>query len=227
MVDLAPLRRGFFVRWAETRTVCAWAYSQAGSRFVSEARDRVTGGGGARPPAGAARLPCAVCNRLCGLAFESAGLLSQPARASPAYEAKLSPASAGLFLRAARSDWWRMRRTLVQPTCGAALGWRACVRERSASPVMARHMTHLAPLAGLLFGDPCPTPLAPCGCRRSPAACDYVALASRRNTGRILTERYRGFRATCNSPSPLRPAVMAITSPRTRSCERPLAVVSI
>ena len=34
-----------------------------------------------------------------------------------------------------------------------------------------------------------------------------LAVASRRNTGRILTERYRGFRATCNnSPYPLRPA---------------------
>ena len=33
--DLAPLRRGFFVRRAETRTVCAWVYSRAGSRFVS------------------------------------------------------------------------------------------------------------------------------------------------------------------------------------------------
>ena len=66
-----------------------------------------------------------------------------------------------------------------------------------------------------------------CGVGSDLTACDYVAVASRRNTGRILTERYRGFRATCNSPSPLRPAVMAITSPRTRSCERPVAVVSI
>ena len=38
-----------------------------------------------------------------------------------------------------------------------------------------------------------------CGVRPDLTACDYVALASRRNTGRILTERYRGFRATCNS----------------------------
>ena len=33
--DLAPLRRGFFLRRAETRTVCAWVYFAAGSRFVS------------------------------------------------------------------------------------------------------------------------------------------------------------------------------------------------
>ena len=46
-------------------------------------------------------------------------------------------------------------------------------------------------------------------------ACDYVAVASRRNTGRILTERYRGFRATYNSPSrapPLRPACEPATA---------------
>ena len=81
-----------------------------------------------------------------------------------------------------------------------------------------------------------------CGVGSDLTACDYVAVASRRNTGRILTERYRGFRATCNSPSPAPPgladhphtidrcddatgenlrAVMAITSPGTRSCERP------
>lgn len=36
-----------------------------------------------------------------------------------------------------------------------------------------------------------------CGVGSDLTACDYVALASRRNTGRILTERYRGFRATC------------------------------
>jgi hypothetical protein len=41
-------------------------------------------------------------------------------------------------------------------------------------------------------------------------ACDYVALASRRNTGRILIERYRGFRATCNSPFPQRIAAQAL-----------------
>ena len=41
-----------------------------------------------------------------------------------------------------------------------------------------------------------------CGVGSDLTACDYVAVASRRNTGRILTERYRGFRATCNSPSP-------------------------
>ena len=36
-----------------------------------------------------------------------------------------------------------------------------------------------------------------CACGVGPdlTACDYVAVASRRNTGRILTERYRGFRA--------------------------------
>ena len=45
-----------------------------------------------------------------------------------------------------------------------------------------------------------------CGVGSDLTACDYVAVASRRNTGRILTERYRGFRATCNSPSPLLPA---------------------
>src|SRR6476620_600629 len=44
-----------------------------------------------------------------------------------------------------------------------------------------------------------------CGVGSDLTACDYVALASRRNTGRILTERYRHFRATCNLPSPLRP----------------------
>ena len=32
--DLAPLRRGFFVRRAETRTGGGWHYSRAGSRFV-------------------------------------------------------------------------------------------------------------------------------------------------------------------------------------------------
>ena len=41
-----------------------------------------------------------------------------------------------------------------------------------------------------------------CGVGSDLTACDYVAVASRRNTGRILTERYRGFRATCNLPSP-------------------------
>src|SRR3954452_24158660 len=44
-----------------------------------------------------------------------------------------------------------------------------------------------------------------CGVGSDLTACDYVALASRRNTGRILTERYRGFR-TCNLPCPLLPA---------------------
>ena len=226
MVDLAPLRRGFFVRWAETRTVCAWAYSQAGSRFVSEARDRVTGGGGARPPAGAARLPCAVCNRLCGLALSRRACSLNPREQALHTKPNLAPLRRGFFCAP---------RVQIGGGCGELLCNQRAARRwggglafgQIASPVMARHMTHLAPLAGLLFGDPCPTPLAPCGCRRSPAACDYVALASRRNTGRILTERYRGFRATCNSPSPLRPAVMAITSPWTCSCERPLAVVSI
>src|SRR4051794_30667205 len=28
--NLAPLRRGFFVCWAEPRTVCAWVYRLAG-----------------------------------------------------------------------------------------------------------------------------------------------------------------------------------------------------
>ena len=65
-----------------------------------------------------------------------------------------------------------------------------------------------------------------CACGVGPdlTACDYVAVASRRNTGRILTERYRGFRATCNSPRAARfanGAVMAITSPGTPSCQRP------
>ena len=51
-----------------------------------------------------------------------------------------------------------------------------------------------------------------CACGVGPdlTACDYVALASRRNTGRILTERYRGFRATCNSRSPQRIAAQAV-----------------
>jgi hypothetical protein len=55
-----------------------------------------------------------------------------------------------------------------------------------------------------------------CGVGSDLTACDYVAVASRRNTGRILTERYRGFRATCNSPSPLLPAcdpALALRSP--------------
>ena len=54
-----------------------------------------------------------------------------------------------------------------------------------------------------------------CGVGSDLTACDYVALASRRNTGRILTERYRGFRATYNSPSrapPLRPACEPATA---------------
>jgi hypothetical protein len=42
------------------------------------------------------------------------------------------------------------------------------------------------------------------------SACVIWAGASRRNTGRILTERYRGFRATCNSPSPQRIAAQAV-----------------
>ena len=46
-----------------------------------------------------------------------------------------------------------------------------------------------------------------CGVGSDLTACDYVAVASRRNTGRILTERYRGFRATCNSPSPAPPGL--------------------
>jgi hypothetical protein len=54
-----------------------------------------------------------------------------------------------------------------------------------------------------------------CGVGSDLTACDYVALASRRNTGRILTERYR-FRATCNSPFPLLPAC----SQRARASER-------
>ena len=41
-----------------------------------------------------------------------------------------------------------------------------------------------------------------CGVGSDLTACDYVALASRRNTGRILTERYRHFRATCKFALP-------------------------
>ena len=47
------------------------------------------------------RVSPALCNLTVWVGVESAGLLYQPARASPAYEAKLGPASAGLFLRAA------------------------------------------------------------------------------------------------------------------------------
>lgn len=60
-----------------------------------------------------ARLPCAVQPTV-RVGVESAGLLSQPAWASPAYEAKLSPASAGLFLRAA-SDFRHRNQRLGWP----------------------------------------------------------------------------------------------------------------
>ena len=53
-IVLAPLRRGFFLRRAEPRTVGWWAYSRAGSRFV-------------QPP----RAPRVLCNRRCGLALVS------------------------------------------------------------------------------------------------------------------------------------------------------------
>ena len=52
LCPISPASAGLFRARAETRTVCAWVYSRAGSRFVSEARDRVTGGAAARPPAG-------------------------------------------------------------------------------------------------------------------------------------------------------------------------------
>ena len=60
-----------------------------------------------------ARLPCAVQPTV-RVGIESAGLLSQPAWASPAYEAKLGPASAGLFLRAA-SDFRHRNQRLGWP----------------------------------------------------------------------------------------------------------------
>ena len=156
MVDLAPLRRGFFVRWAETRTVCAWAYSQAGSRFVSEARDRVTGGGGARPPAGAARLPCAVCNRLCGLALSRRACSLNPREQALHTKPNLAPLRRGFFCAPRVQIGGGCGELLCNQRCGAALGWRACVRERSASPVMARHMTHLAPPGGAFVWRPLP-----------------------------------------------------------------------
>ena len=83
-----------------------------------------------------ARLPCAVQPTV-RVGIKLAGLLSQPAWASPAYEAKLSPASAGLFLRAASDFRHRNQR----------LGWP--FRLRLAGQVRgAMTMTNTSPSAG-------------------------------------------------------------------------------
>ena len=57
------------------------------------------------------------------------------------------------------------------------------------------------------------------GCVRQSRWVLNWAVASRRNTGRILTERYRGFRATCNSPFPAPPGLAS----RCFTCRSPVA----
>ena len=141
------------------------------------------------------------------------GFCFRPSAASSAGK-ELSPASAGLFLCAPRSDWCREP---CNQRCGWALGWWACcIPEGSCKPGMARHKMDPPSPAPLWRGfcSAAPTPSA--GSLRMPVGCPAVTQRSPlvRKSGPTLADLAHGALARPQAGA-FKPPLRALDSPRT------------